>query len=48
MYASLEMFQQMTSTKNRGGALLINPLSLSRRRVWENTVELYEIKLPEV
>lgn len=48
IYASLEMFQQMASTKSRRSTLLITLLSLSNGRVWENTIELYEIKLPEV
>lgn len=42
------MFQQMASTKSRRSTLLITLLSLSNGRVWENTIELYEIKLPEV
>lgn len=36
----------MASMKNRGRVLLIALVSLSSGRVWENTIELYEIKLP--
>lgn len=40
------MFQKIAFMKNRGSVLLIALVSLSSGRVWENTSELYEIKLP--